>query len=116
MSKKSEEGIIAKKDENFSEWFTQIVQRCKLADIRYNVKGFLVFQPWSVLAMEKMYKILEEILQKKRAQTLFLSDADSRRKSKKRKLTYWRIYTRGLLDNSWRKQKIRGKIGIASNK
>ncbi len=65
MSKKSQQGITAKKEENFSEWFTQIVQRCELADLRSNVKGFLIFQPWSVLAMEKMYKILEEILQKK---------------------------------------------------
>jgi len=65
MSKKKTEGITAKKEENFSEWFTQIVQKCELADLRYNVKGFLVFQPWSVLAMEKMYKYLEEILQKK---------------------------------------------------
>lgn len=65
LSKKMHEGITAKKDADFSEWFTQIVQRCELADLRYNVKGFLVFQPWSVLTMEKMYKQLEEILQKK---------------------------------------------------
>ena len=65
MTKKSEEGLTVKKNENFSEWFTQVIQKCELADLRYNVKGFLVFQPWSVLAMEKMYKYLEEVLQKK---------------------------------------------------
>ena len=65
MSKKLTEGITVKKEENFSEWFTQVVQRCELADLRYNVKGFLVFQPWSVLTMEKMYKFLEKTLQKK---------------------------------------------------
>lgn len=65
MSKKITEGITAKKDENFSEWFTQVVQKCELADLRYNVKGFLVFQPWSVFAMEKMFKIMENVLQKK---------------------------------------------------
>ena len=63
--KHSKEGLTVKKEENFSEWFTQIVQKCELADLRYNVKGFLVFQPWSVLTMEKMYKHLEEVLQKK---------------------------------------------------
>jgi len=63
MSKK--QGITVKKEENFSEWFTQIIQKCELADLRYNVKGFLVFQPWSVLVMEKMYKYFEEVLQKK---------------------------------------------------
>jgi len=62
---KNQEGITAKKDENFSEWFTQIIQKCELADLRYNIKGFLVFQPWSVLAMEKMYDYLENILREK---------------------------------------------------
>ena len=65
MSKKNKEGLTAKKQENFSEWFTQVVQKCELADLRYNVKGFLVFQPWSVLAMEKMFKYIEEALQRK---------------------------------------------------
>ena len=65
MAKKSEEGISVKKEDNFSEWFTQVVQKCELADLRYNVKGFLVFQPWSVMTMEKMYRHLEKALQKK---------------------------------------------------
>ena len=42
------------KEKKFSEWFTEIIQKAELADIRYNIKGFLVFQPWSVIAMEKM--------------------------------------------------------------
>lgn len=53
------------KTQNFSEWYTEIIKRAELADIRYNVKGFLVFQPWSVFVMEKMYAWLEEILQSK---------------------------------------------------
>jgi prolyl-tRNA synthetase len=58
-------GISVKKNENFSEWYTEVVEKCELADIRYNVKGFLVFQPWSVLSMEKMYDFYEKALQKK---------------------------------------------------
>ena len=58
-------GISVTKAENFSQWYTDIVQKAELADIRYNVKGFLVFQPWSVLCMEKMYAHLEKALQKK---------------------------------------------------
>jgi len=53
------------KNSNFSEWYTEIVKRAELADLRYNIKGFVVFQPWSVLAMEKMYKFMEQALQKK---------------------------------------------------
>ncbi len=60
-----EKGLTVKKNEDFSEWFTQIVQKAELGDIRYNVKGFLVFQPWSVLSMEKMYSFLEKSLQRK---------------------------------------------------
>jgi len=63
--KKNTKGISVKKNENFSEWFSEIVQKAELADLRYNVKGFLVFQPWSVLSMEKMYDYLEKILKKK---------------------------------------------------
>jgi len=65
MAKESQEKITVKKNENFSEWFTQVVQKCELADLRYNIKGFLVFQPWSVLSMEKMYRIMENVLQRK---------------------------------------------------
>ncbi len=58
-------GISVKKDENFSDWYSEIVQKAELADLRYNVKGFLVYQPWSVLVMEKMYDYMEKALQKK---------------------------------------------------
>jgi len=65
MAKQNKEGITAKKEDNFSEWFTQVVQKCELADMRYNVKGFLVFQPWSVFTMENMYRFMEERLREK---------------------------------------------------
>lgn len=58
-------GISVKKSDNFSQWYTEVIEKCELADIRYNVKGFLVFQPWSVLSMEKMYEYYEKALQKK---------------------------------------------------
>ncbi len=60
-----QEGMNVKKSENFSEWYTQIVEKAELSDIRYNVKGFVVFRPWSVIAMELMYDFLEEELQRK---------------------------------------------------
>jgi prolyl-tRNA synthetase len=59
------------KEKDFSNWFTEIIKTAELADIRYNVKGFLVFQPWSVLAMEKMYHYLEKELQRKNHQPYF---------------------------------------------
>jgi len=65
MQKKKNKALNFKKNENFSEWFSEIIQKAELADLRYNIKGFLVFQPWSVLVMEKIYKFLESALQKK---------------------------------------------------
>ncbi|MDD5162696.1 MAG: proline--tRNA ligase [Candidatus ainarchaeum sp.] len=53
------------REKNFSEWFTEIIKTAELADLRYNIKGFIVFQPWAVLAMEAMYNCLEKALQKK---------------------------------------------------
>ncbi|MHA2093379.1 MAG: hypothetical protein ACW98F_01930, partial [Candidatus Hodarchaeales archaeon] len=43
------------KEKNFSEWFSKIVQIAELADMRYGVKGFLVYQPWSTISMKKMF-------------------------------------------------------------
>src|SRR3989344_7879956 len=63
--KKDNKGLTVTKSEIFSEWYTQVIEKAELADIRYNIKGFLVFQPWSVISMEKMYRFLEKALQKK---------------------------------------------------
>lgn len=65
MADKGSKGLSVTKKDNFSEWFSEIVQKAELADLRYKVKGFLVFQPWSVMAMEKMYGLFETNLQRK---------------------------------------------------
>ena len=59
-----QEGITVKKSENFSEWYTQIVKKAELADIRYNVKGFLVHQSWFVRTMKAVNGFFEEELEK----------------------------------------------------
>jgi len=53
------------KKSNFSEWYTEVIQEAELADIRYNVKGFLAHMPWSVRTMKNMYCILENELESK---------------------------------------------------
>jgi prolyl-tRNA synthetase len=63
MSK--EEGITVKKDEDFSEWFTQLYSKNDLVDLRYNVKGFVVYRYWCVKSMKKMYSLFEESLERK---------------------------------------------------
>ncbi len=53
------------KKEQFSEWYTEILKEAKLCDIRYGVKGFVVFMPWAVKTMNRMYEIYENELSKK---------------------------------------------------
>jgi prolyl-tRNA synthetase len=49
----------------FSEWFSEVIAKTELADIRYNIKGFIVFREWSVLAMEAMYDLYEREMQRR---------------------------------------------------
>ena len=68
MAKEAEnkgKGITVKKSEDFNEWYNQLVQKAELADLRYNVKGFVCYQPWSTITIKKMYKIYEDILERK---------------------------------------------------
>ncbi len=53
------------KKSGFSEWYNTIIKEAELCDIRYGVKGFVVFMPWSVMSMNKMYEMYECELQKK---------------------------------------------------
>ncbi|MCC7574389.1 proline--tRNA ligase [Candidatus Woesearchaeota archaeon] len=57
-------GISVSKDENFSEWYTELIQKAELADMRYNVKGFICYMPWSTISIKEMYKKYESALEK----------------------------------------------------
>jgi prolyl-tRNA synthetase len=63
-AKVEEKGITIKKDEDFSEWYTQLVERAELADIRYNIKGFVCYMPWATMSIKKMYDKYEKLLEK----------------------------------------------------
>tara|TARA_Y100000296_G_scaffold86080_1_gene124570 strand:- start:2938 stop:4392 length:1455 start_codon:yes stop_codon:yes gene_type:complete len=62
--KKSKEGLTVKK-ENFSEWYSQVLEKAEVTDIRNNVKGFIVIRPWGAMIIENMYDLYEEALQKR---------------------------------------------------
>ncbi len=68
MAKKKKEapitGITVSKDEDFSGWYTEIIEKAELADIRYNVKGFVCYRPWATISIRKMYRKYEELLEK----------------------------------------------------
>jgi len=54
-----------KKNENFSEWFTEITQEAELCDLRSEIKGMVVNMPWAVMTMKKMYAIYEAELERR---------------------------------------------------
>jgi len=58
------EGITVKKEEDFSAWYSEILYKADLADIRYNVKGFVVYRPWATITIKRMYRKYEELLEK----------------------------------------------------
>ncbi|MBL7058992.1 proline--tRNA ligase [Candidatus Pacearchaeota archaeon] len=72
MPKKNKEGITVKKDENFSEWFSQIIEKAEIVDIRGTAKGFMVIRPWGAEIIENMYKLYEKELHKKGHKPTFM--------------------------------------------
>ncbi|MFX0073972.1 MAG: proline--tRNA ligase [Candidatus Hermodarchaeota archaeon] len=69
MAKKKKEapltGITISKEEDFSGWFTELINKAELADIRYNIKGFVVYREWATITIKKMYAKYEKCLEDK---------------------------------------------------
>lgn len=61
---KGEETPLPNKYENFSEWYNEILQRAELIDLRYGVKGFIVYRPNAAMIMRQIYRFFEEELDK----------------------------------------------------
>jgi len=69
MAKKKKEapltGITISKEDDFSGWFTELINKAELADIRYNIKGFVVYREWATITIKKMYAKYEKCLDDK---------------------------------------------------
>ena len=61
MTKKKTTFNISK-TKNFSEWYSEILNKTEIVDLRYGVKGFVVIRPWGARIIDKMYKIYESAL------------------------------------------------------
>lgn len=70
--KKSEEGLSVKKSENFSEWFSEIIEKSEIVDLRLGIKGFIVIRPWGAQIIENMFEHLEKELQLKGHKPTFM--------------------------------------------
>ena len=54
-SKKTEEGITVKKAENFSEWYTQVLQKAELMDYTA-VSGSIVIRPSAGVVVQRWHR------------------------------------------------------------
>ena len=61
----SKKGLTAKKTGNFSEWYTQVIEKAEIVDLRLGIKGFITVRPWGTFMIEKLYDIFEKELQDK---------------------------------------------------
>ena len=50
---------------DFSEWYNTVIKEANLCDIRYGIKGFVVFMPWAVMSMNRMYAMYEDALERR---------------------------------------------------
>ncbi|MCK5043392.1 proline--tRNA ligase [Candidatus Pacearchaeota archaeon] len=63
MAKKNKEGLTIKKEENFSEWYQQLILKSELADYS-PVSGSIVFRPRSYQIWEKIQKTIDSEFKK----------------------------------------------------
>ncbi len=56
-------GLTEKKDDNFSEWYTQLIQKSEMADYS-KVSGCIVFRPYSYAIWESIKNFLDERFKK----------------------------------------------------
>ena len=61
--KEDVKGITVKKSEDFSEWYTQVVQKAELADYS-EVKGFMIVRPNGYSIWENIQKNFDSIIKK----------------------------------------------------
>jgi prolyl-tRNA synthetase len=63
MAEKSQEGITVKKEEDFTEWFTQLMIKAELADYS-KVSGFIVYRPLAYAIWEKIKEEVDKEFKK----------------------------------------------------
>ncbi len=56
--------MSVRKEEDFSEWFTQVITKADLVDVRYGVQGFVVHRPWAMKIIRQIYRMFEEELER----------------------------------------------------
>ncbi len=70
MKKESIAGITIKKDQDISEWYTEVVQKAELADYA-PVKGFMIIRPNAYSIWEKIQDYFNQVLKEKKVDNAY---------------------------------------------
>ena len=72
MEIKSNQGLNIKKSEDFSKWFSDIIEKADIVDLRLDIKGFMVFCPWGATILERIFRLFSEELENKGHKQTFM--------------------------------------------
>jgi len=70
MKKQNQEGLTVKKEENFSEWFTQLIIKTELADYS-SVSGCIILRPRAYQVWEKVKEACDKEFKKIKIQNAY---------------------------------------------
>lgn len=70
MGKKQTKGMTVKKAEDFSEWYTEVIQKAELADYS-PVKGFMVIRPHGYSIWERIQAFLDANIKKQKVKNAY---------------------------------------------
>ena len=59
------------KEDNFSEWYSEILKRAEILDVRYPVKGVYIWYPYGYKLRNLIYSILRSMMDKNHEEALF---------------------------------------------
>mgnify|MGYP001564922305 CR=1 FL=1 len=63
-------GLTVKKDENFSDWYLEVVQKAELADYS-PIRGFMIIRPRAYAVWEKIQQELDKVIKQKGVQNAY---------------------------------------------
>lgn len=72
METKSNQGLSVKKSEDFSKWFSEVIEKADIVDLRLDIKGFMVFCPWGATILERIFRLFSDELENKGHKQTFM--------------------------------------------
>ncbi|MEK6825491.1 MAG: proline--tRNA ligase [Nanoarchaeota archaeon] len=70
VEEKDTKGLTVKKNENFSEWYTQVVQKAELVDYA-PIRGFMVVRPRAYAIWQALQNQFNKVLQEKHVENAY---------------------------------------------